>query len=787
MAPSWQARIYSFLVRHRVKTRLGDLSDVARVRRVFSLALPAPQGVRFTDAVVGGVAGEWVEAGSATSAPADSATTLLYLHGGGFVGCSPRTHRCITAALALQGLRVFVPAYRLAPEHPFPAAPLDVQEVYRALRQQRPQGRLVVAGDSAGGNLAVGLMQVLRDGGEVLPDAAALFSPALDLAGESPSIRLNAKRDALFNGPDLHHLAELYLQGADARQPLASPLHGSLHGLPPLLIHVGESESLRDDSLRLARQAAEAGVSVELKVFAGVPHVWQQLKHLPEARQSIEAAARFLQQAQARSGPEELDVVIVGAGLSGIGAAVHLQHDCPGKSFALLEARAALGGTWDLFRYPGVRSDSDMYTLGYEFKPWPDARALADGPSILRYVKETADEHGVGPLIRYRHRVVAADWSAADARWTLTVSRGDGAPDLKLRARFVLFCAGYYSYAQGHRPAFEGEARFGGQVVHPQFWPAGLLYAGKRVVVIGSGATAVTLVPEMARTAAHVTLLQRSPSYIFSLPSRDSIAQGLKRVLPARWAYQLVRVKNVLLTMLSFGYLRKYPQQGAARLIGLVRRALGRQFDVARHFTPRYKPWDQRLCLVPDGDLFESLRSARASIVTDTIDTFTERGIRLQSGQELVADIVVTATGLQMNVLGDVRVGLDGRAVDLSQGLVYKGLMQSGLPNLANTLGYTNASWTLKADLTARFVCRLLRHMDQHGYAVCTPREDPGVVREPVLNFSSGYVQRALPMLPQQGDRKPWRLGQNYFADVWTLRFGRIDDGVLAFEKRRIA
>ena len=794
MNPSWQARAVAFLVRHRIKPRLGDLSDFARVRRVFDQVLPAPKGVRYTDDVVGGVRGEWVEADGTTAgpaaapaAPAAPVTTLLYLHGGGFIGCSPRTHRPITAALALHGLRVFVPDYRLAPEYPFPAAPLDVQAVYRALRQQRPACRLVVAGDSAGGNLAVGLMQVLRDAGEVLPDAAALFSPALDLAGGSASITLNARRDAMFNGPDLQHLANAYLQGADDKQPLASPLHGSLQGLPPLLIHVGESESLRDDSLRLARQAAEAGVTVELQVFAGVQHVWQQVKQVPEARQSLRQAAHFLQQAQRRTQPEELDVVIVGAGLSGIGAAVHLQRDCPGKTFALLEARSVLGGTWDLFRYPGVRSDSDMYTLGYEFKPWADARAIADGPAILRYVQETADEHGIGPLVRYRHRVVAADWSAADARWTLTVARGEGQPDVQLRARFVLFCSGYYSYAQGYRPKFAGEERFAGTLVHPQFWPPGLDHAGQRVVVIGSGATAVTLVPEMAKTAAHVTMLQRSPSYIVALPARDPIAQGLKRVLPARWAYALVRAKNVLLTMGLYSYLRKYPARGTARIAGLVRRALGPQFDVARHFTPRYKPWDQRLCLVPDGDLFKSLRSGRASIVTDTIDTFTENGIRLQSGQELAADIVVTATGLQMNVLGDVKVSLGGQPVDLRQGLVYKGLMQSGLPNMANTLGYTNASWTLKADLTARYVCRLLRHMDRHGYAVCTPRYDPTVVHEPVLSFSSGYVQRALPMLPQQGDRKPWRLGQNYLSDVWTLRFGRIEDGVLGFEREKKA
>ncbi len=783
MKASWQARVAAFVVRRRIKPRLGDMSDIASVRKVFSHPLPAPKGVRYTDDTVGGVRGEWVEAEGATSA---ATTTLLYLHGGGFVGCSPRTHRPVTAALARQGLRVFVPDYRLAPEHPFPAAALDAQAVYRALRLQLPTGRLGVAGDSAGGNLALGLMQALRDAGDRLPDAAALFSPALDLTGASPSITLNAERDAMFHGPHLHKLADAYLQGADAAQPLASPLRGSLAGLPPLLVHVGESEVLRDDALRLAQQAREAGVTVELQVFPVVPHVWQTLHLLPEARRSISAAARFLQQAQRRTQPEELDVVIVGAGLSGIGAAVHLQRECPGKSFTLLESRATLGGTWDLFRYPGVRSDSDMYTLGYEFKPWNEAQAIADGPSILRYVQEAAAEHGIGPRIRYRHRVLAADWSAADARWTLTVARA-GAEALTLRARFLLFCSGYYSYAQGWRPPFPGEERFAGALVHPQFWPPGLDHAGKRVVVIGSGATAVTLVPEMAKTAAHVAMLQRSPSYVVARPARDAVAEALKRWLPARLAYALVRAKNVLLNMYFYRLFRRYPVQSKARLIAMVRDALGPQFDVERHFTPHYKPWDQRLCLVPDGDLFASLRSGRASVVTDQIETFTEHGIRLQSGQELPADIVVTATGLQMNVLGDVKISLDGQSVDLAKGLVYKGLMQSGLPNLANTLGYTNASWTLKADLTARYVCRLLRYMDRHGYTVCTPMHDASVVPEPVLTFTSGYVQRALPLLPQQGDRKPWRLDQNYLLDLLTLRFGRIDDGVMAFGPAKAA
>ena len=790
MTASLQARVAAFAVRHRVRPQLGDLSDIARVRRVFNQALPSPRGVRYRPDTVGGVPGEWVEADATTAttaADADGPTTLLYLHGGGFVGCSPRTHRPITAAFARQGLRVFVPDYRLAPEHPFPAAALDAQAVWRALRAASPEGRLVVAGDSAGGNLALGLMLALRDAGEALPDAAVLFSPALDLTGGSASLTLNADRDAMFHGPSLANLSGPYLRGADPAQPLASPLLARLDGLPPLLVHVGESEALRDDSLRLAQRAREAGVTVDLQVFPVVPHVWQMLGWLPEARRSLAAAGTFLRSAQSRTGPETLDVVIVGAGLSGIGAAVHLQRSCPGKTFTLLEARGALGGTWDLFRYPGVRSDSDMYTLGYEFKPWQDAKAIADGPAILKYVKDTAAEHGITPHIRLHHRVTAADWSSAEACWLLTIDRGPQQPPLAMRARFLLFCAGYYSYAQGWRPPFPGEERFKGRLVHPQFWPEGLSYSGQRVVVIGSGATAVTLVPEMAKTAAHVTMLQRSPTYVVARPARDAIAEALKRWLPARPAYALVRAKNVLVGMYFYALARRFPDKAQARLVGLVQQALGPTFDVTRHFTPRYKPWDQRVCLVPDGDLFDTLREGRASVVTDTIDTFTETGIRLQSGQELPADLVVTATGLQLNVMGDVQVSLDGRPADLSQGLVYKGLMQSGLPNLANTLGYTNASWTLKADLTARYVCRLLQHMDRHGHTVCTPRSHPDVRPEPILSFTSGYVQRALTLLPSQGDRKPWRLDQNYLLDVITLRFKPIEDGELLFGRAAAA
>ena len=479
--------------------------------------------------------------------------------------------------------------------------------------------------------------------------------------------------------------------------------------------------------------------------------------------------------------PEILDVLIVGAGLSGIGAARHLQRHCPGKRYAILEARASIGGTWDLFRYPGIRSDSDMYTLGYNFKPWTEAKAIADGPSILRYIRATADECGITPHIRFGHAVRSAEWSSADACWTVKAERSGSSEPVSLRARFLYMCSGYYSYQQGHRPEFAAEADYRGVVVHPQFWPEGLDYAGKRVVVIGSGATAVTLVPEMAKAAAHVTMLQRSPTYVVTLPSHDRLAAWLARRLPGRLAYGLARWKNVLVTMFFYQLARRRPERMKQRLVGMVRKQVGPQFDVDTHFTPRYQPWDQRLCVVPDGDLFQQIRAGRASVVTDTIERFTEHGLKLASGSELPADIVVVATGLKLNVLGDVAVRIDGRAVDPGKAMAYKGMMLSDVPNLAMTFGYTNASWTLKADLTAGYVCRLLRYMDRHGLAVAVPRRDPAVLPQAFLSFTSGYVQRALEVLPKQGSKRPWRVHQNYLLDLFTLRYGRIADGVMQF------
>jgi cation diffusion facilitator CzcD-associated flavoprotein CzcO len=476
-----------------------------------------------------------------------------------------------------------------------------------------------------------------------------------------------------------------------------------------------------------------------------------------------------------------LDVLIVGAGLSGIGAARQLQRRCPGKRYAILEARDAIGGTWDLFRYPGIRSDSDMYTLGYRFKPWRGIKAIADGPSIRAYIHETAEEAGITRHIRFGHRVLGAAWDSAEACWTIEAERNAESSRLRLRTRFLYVCAGYYSYAEAHWPTFDGEARFRGRMVHPQFWDESLDYAGKRVVVIGSGATAVTLVPAMANRAAHVTMLQRSPTYIVTRPGEDAIAHRLRRVLPERLAYTATRWKNVLLGMIFFQLARRRPERVKARLVSMAAAQLAPGFDVATHFTPRYKPWDQRLCLVPDGDLFRALREGRASVVTDTIERFTEDCIVLASGKSLAADIVVMATGLKLNMLGDIALTVDGQPRRPAECLAYKGMMLSDVPNLVLAFGYTNASWTLKADLTAEYVCRLLRYMDHHGHRIAAPRAPAGVQPAPFLDFTSGYVQRAAAVLPRQGERKPWRVHQNYLKDLLTIRHGRIADGVLRF------
>jgi len=473
---------------------------------------------------------------------------------------------------------------------------------------------------------------------------------------------------------------------------------------------------------------------------------------------------------------EEFDVLIVGAGLSGIGAAHQLQQHCPDKRFLILEGREAIGGTWDLFRYPGVRSDSDMYTLGYSFRPWTDPKAIADGPSILRYIRDTAAEADLTRHVRFGHRVVSAAWSSSDASWVLEAECG--VERRRFRARFLCLCSGYYNYEEGHRPAFVDEQLFRGQLVQPQFWPEGLDYSGKRVVVIGSGATAVTLVPAMAETAAHVTMLQRSPTYIVTRPSVDGIARRLRRMLPERAAYWLTRWKNIVEGIVLFRLARSRPEIVKEHIVRLAAKESG----LARqHFTPDYNPWDQRVCVVPDGDLFRAVREGKASIATDTIERFTPDGIVLGSGQELAADVVVIATGLKLRILGGMAITIDGQPFEPSQAMAYKGMMLSGLPNCAMTFGYTNASWTLKADLTAAYVCRLLRFMDRKGYAIAVPQKEADVSPQPFLSFTSGYVQRAIAELPKQGSRRPWQVYQNYIQDLFTIRYGAIGDGVMRF------
>ncbi|KDN24170.1 flavin-containing monooxygenase [Amycolatopsis rifamycinica] len=476
---------------------------------------------------------------------------------------------------------------------------------------------------------------------------------------------------------------------------------------------------------------------------------------------------------------EHVDVLIVGAGLSGIGAACRLQERLPGKTYAVLEARDTIGGTWDLFRYPGIRSDSDMFTLGYPFRPWQDPKAIADGPSILSYIRSTAEAFGVTAHIRFGHRVVRAAWSSADARWTVSTAHG-----ATFTCRFLYLCSGYYSYDSGHVVDFPGQAEFAGEVVHPQHWPDSLDYAGKRVVVIGSGATAVTLVPALASRASHVTMLQRSPSYIVARPGRDALADRIRALLPENLAHRVVRGKNVVMGTLFFQLMRRLPGRTSLALRKRVAAQLPASIPVDPHFVPSYDPWDQRLCLVPDADLFRALRSGEADIVTDRIARFTSSGISLESGRTLAADLIVTATGLRLVAFGGIALTVDGRAIEPGEQRTYKGTMFGGVPNLAWCVGYTNSSWTLRADLASQYVCRLLAYLDRHGFAFCVP--DPasasGAGRpRPIVDLQSGYIKRAASGLPKQGGRRPWMMRQNYLLDLADMRFSRVDDGVLRF------
>ena len=484
----------------------------------------------------------------------------------------------------------------------------------------------------------------------------------------------------------------------------------------------------------------------------------------------------------------DVDVIVVGAGISGIDAAYHLTQHCPDRTFTILEGRADIGGTWDLFRYPGIRSDSDMHTLGFRFKPWTHEKAIADGPSIMEYLRETVAEHDIKRHIRLGHHVERAEWSSEHSRWTIE-ARHDGEP-VTFTGRFLFMCAGYYSYKGGHRPEFPGEDRFSGPIIHPQDWPDDLDYAGKRVVVVGSGATAMTLVPAMATDAAHVTMLQRSPTYVVARPDVDKISQALRRVLPDKAAYAITRGKNLALGQLFYRQTRTQPEKVKKKLLDEVRKAVGPEIDVDRHFTPSYNPWDQRLCLLPNGDLFTALRAGTASIVTDDITGFTEAGIELASGDTVDADIVVTATGLNLVTLGEVDFVVDGEPVDFSETWTYKGLAYSDVPNLVATFGYINASWTLRADITSEYVCRLLNHMTDVGATQCTPRlrpSDKGMHPRPFIDdFSSGYMTRMMPMLPKQGDRSPWTNPQTYLGDRKQIVKADIDDGVMTFSRARV-
>ena len=482
---------------------------------------------------------------------------------------------------------------------------------------------------------------------------------------------------------------------------------------------------------------------------------------------------------------EHIDVLVIGAGISGIAAAYHLQTRLPGLRYAILEGRGALGGTWDLFRFPGIRSDSDMYTLGYSFAPWTGARAIADGASIRAYVEDTARTHGIDRAIRFHHRVRHAAWSSATGRWSVDVERADSGQALQLTCDFLYTCCGYFAYDRGHSPAIAGEGEFRGRIVHPQTWPSDLDHAGKRVVVIGSGATAVTLVPALARTAAHVTMLQRSPSYVVARPGVDRLAHGLRSVLSAKTAGDLTRWKYVLLGSAFYRFCRRFPAQARRLITAGVRAQLGPSYDVDTHFNPRYQPWDQRLCLVPDGDLFAAIKGGKAEVVTDAIDRYTAAGLALRSGRTLDADVVVTATGLRLQFLGGLTLSVDGHPIDPGAIRIYKGIMLAGVPNLAVSMGYINASWTLRCELIAVWVCRLLAHMARHGQQIAVPHPAAGDDRDaaPLLDLAAGYVMRSVDQFPLQGSRDPWQVHQSYLRDLVNLRGRRIDDGRLMFAR----
>jgi monooxygenase len=485
---------------------------------------------------------------------------------------------------------------------------------------------------------------------------------------------------------------------------------------------------------------------------------------------------------------EHVDVVVVGAGLSGIGAGYHLQTMSPDRSYVILEGRDELGGTWDLFKYPGVRSDSDMHTLGFSFKPWTEAKSIADGPSILAYLKETVAQFGIDQHIRYGQLVSKAEWSSDNATWTVTSTDKHTGESKTIECSFLFMCSGYYSYKKGHTPEFTGRERFTGTIVHPQEWPQNLDYAGKRVVVIGSGATAVTIVPSMAQHAAHVTMLQRSPTYMVSRPDHDALANRMRKVLPEKMAYNITRFKNTWRQQLVYNKTRTDPEKVKKLLLGGIQLELGADYDIAKHFTPNYNPWDQRLCLVPNGDFFKAMREGKASVVTDHIASFTETGIQLASGEHLEADVIVTATGLELVTLGEMDFMVDGKQVDFSQTWTYKGFAYSDIPNMASTFGYINASWTLRSDLTAEYVCRLLNHMRKKGVVQCTPRlreQDRNMKQRPWIDgFSSGYMQRMMHRMPRQGDHEPWINPQNYRRDKKMFKHSPIDDGVMQFTKQ---
>jgi len=774
--PSIQAYISNYFSKKLIKPKLADFTNLDKIREIFNNPLPYPNGCNFESFSIDNVSGEWITSHNTSNG------IMLYIHGGGFVGGSSKKYRPITTGFALQGWKVLAIDYRLAPEHPFPAALDDVSLVYKYIVENYSDQRIVVAGDSAGGNLTLSLIHLMKAQSITLPDCCALISPSTDMAGNSESLIANADKDCLFDGRYLKNLSHYYVQDNDRNDPLLSPINADFKGFPPMIIHVGRDETLLDDSVRLFKKARAEDVNVSLQIYPKVPHVWQMIYQMPEAHQSIQILSNFLLHSKHLSEDnfEFVDFLIIGAGISGIGMAVNLQQHCYSQSMAILDARSNLGGTWDHFKYPGIRADSDRFLMGFPFKPFLSSMSRVSGPEILKYLDDTAKEFYIDQYIRLDHKVLKANWSTESKNWIVEIATPNGIKIIS--CRILLSCSGYYDYAKGHNPKFNQEKDFKGIIVHTHNWPENLDYNNKNVLVIGSGATAVTVAPALAKSAKKVFLVQRSPSYIVSVPEMDTQVTKLSKLLPLNLVYKIMRVKYLISIILFYKICRSFPEK-IAHLISWGAATRSGSPEHLKHFTPNYKPWDQRVCFVPDGDLFKHVYDESIEIHTDQIRTIKEDGVELESGKFLSVDIIVKATGLNLKSFGGVRFTIDQEPIDFTNKFLYKGCMLNDFPNVILVKGFGNIHWTLCSDLTAKFTNRMILYMLKNNLSSFNVIAPINLTPTSKSLLNSNYVIRGINHLPNQSTHWPWKIFEHSWIKHYIyMKFTRIKDKFIHFD-----